>query len=65
VSSTFASGVWAVLGLALLGLWAWSSTDGAPLARPSAVLVRLASGPLLRVALVVAWMWAGWHLFAR
>jgi hypothetical protein len=29
------------------------------------VLQRLATGPFLRVALVLAWGWVGWHLFAR
>jgi hypothetical protein len=29
------------------------------------VLERLATGPILRVLLVLGWMWAGWHLFAR
>ena len=38
---------------------------GAAPARPGVVLERLATGPFLRVALVLAWMWAGWHLFAR
>jgi hypothetical protein len=65
MTSALVYAVWALLGAALLALWAWSSTDRAPLARPSVVLVRLASGPLLRVVLVVGWMWTGWHLFAR
>jgi uncharacterized protein DUF6186 len=34
-------------------------------ARPSDVLGRLVAVPALRVAVVLAWMWAGWHLFAR
>jgi hypothetical protein len=29
------------------------------------VLERLATGPFLRIALVLAWGWMGWHLFAR
>jgi hypothetical protein len=29
------------------------------------VLERLATGPILRVVLVLGWMWVGWHLFAR
>ncbi len=57
--------VWALLGLVLLGLWAWSRSDQAAIARPGVVLERLANGPLLRVALVAGWMWVGWHLFAR
>ncbi len=57
--------VWALLGAAALGLWAWSRVGRARVARPSVVLERAATGPVLRVALVLAWMWAGWHLFAR
>ncbi len=65
MSSAFAYAVWAVLGLATLGLWARSHAAGSGPARPSVVLERLASGPFLRVALVLAWMWMGWHTFAR
>ena len=63
--STLSYAVWAALGAAALGLWARSHAPGATNARPSVVLERLATGPLLRVALVLAWMWVGWHLFAR
>ena len=58
--------VWAVLGVAALVLW-WLSrtTHGRVVARPTEVVARLATGRLLRVALVLALMWAGWHLFAR
>ena len=53
--------------------WAWrcSASGPGPARRgrrspvPAWSLERLATGPLLRVALVLAWMWAGWHLFAR
>ncbi len=34
-------------------------------ASPGEVLARLATGPVLRIALVLAWMWVGWHLFVR
>ncbi len=51
--------------LCALGLWARSRTAGSTLARPGVVLERLATGPFLRVLLVLSWMWAGWHLFAR
>jgi hypothetical protein len=65
VSSAPAYAVWAVLGLVAFALWVRARTGGPGPARPSALLERLASGPFLRVALVLAWMWAGWHLFAR
>jgi hypothetical protein len=56
---------WAALAAAALALWAWARSPRAAIARPAAVLARLASGPLLRVLLVLAWTWLGWHLFAR
>jgi hypothetical protein len=65
VTSALSYAVWALLGLATLAVWAWSHAEGAAPARPGVVLGRLATGPFLRVALVLAWMWAGWHLFAR
>ena len=42
-----------------------SRVPGSPRPAPAVVLERLATGPFLRVVLVLAWMWAGWHLFAR
>ncbi len=57
--------VWAVLGAGALALWASSRSARAAPARPMVVLARLATGPVLRVVLVLTWMWAGWHLFAR
>jgi hypothetical protein len=57
--------VWGLLGAACVGLrWVSRSRSGA-VARPTEIVARLATGPLLRVALVLAVMWAGWHLFAR
>jgi hypothetical protein len=57
--------VWALLGAVLLALWARSHSTGSTLARPAAVVERLATGPVLRVALVAWWMFTGWHFFAR
>lgn len=60
--------VWALLGMAMLALWAAShaaSRAHGVVARPAAVLARLATDPLLRVPLVLGWAWVGWHLFAR
>jgi hypothetical protein len=65
VTSALSYAVWAVLGLATLALWARSRTPGSSPARPGLVLERLATGPVLRVLLVLAYMWGGWHLFAR
>ena len=65
MSSAVSYAVWAALGVWALGLWARSRAPSAPLARPTELVERLATGPLLRIFLVLAWMWAGWHLFAR
>ena len=65
VTSALSYAVWALLGLALLGVWVRASVGGSTLARPGVVLERLATGPFLRIALVLAWGWMGWHLFAR
>jgi len=65
MTSALSYAVWALLGLATLALWARSRAAESSPARPAVVLERLASGPFLRVALVLAWGWAGWHLFAR
>jgi Family of unknown function (DUF6186) len=65
MTSALSYAVWAVLGLSFLGVWLRSYADGSSVARPGMLLERLATGPFLRVALVLAWGWAGWHLFAR
>jgi hypothetical protein len=65
VSSAVVYVVWGLLGVAALGLWLWSRSSPASVARPSEVLERLATGPFLRIVIVVFWMFAGWHLFAR
>jgi hypothetical protein len=67
VTSALSYVVWALLGLATLVLWACSrfrAPERWP-ARPALVLERLATGPILRVLLVLGWAWVGWHLFAR
>ena len=63
--SSVSYAVWALLAAAALGLWACSRSSREAPARPAVVVERLATGPWLRVALVLGWMWAGWHLFAR
>ena len=63
--SAFSYAVWGLVGAATLALAAVSRTPESGLARPVQVVRRLASGPVLRVVLVVAIAWVGWHLFAR
>ncbi len=57
--------VWAALGAALIGFWGASRRGGAALARPSDVVRRMATGPVLRIVLLLVVMFAGWHFFAR
>jgi hypothetical protein len=66
VTSSLGYAIWTLLLVAALALWVLSHAARGPVvARPSVVLTRLATGPWLRVLLVLAWMWTGWHLFAR
>ena len=65
MSAALTYAVWAILGAVLLGLWGLSRSEGSTIARPAVVVQRLATGPLLRVALVAWWMFTGWHFFAR
>jgi hypothetical protein len=64
-TSAAASLVWGLLGAAAAGLWYVSRLRPDAVARPARVVARLARGPVLRIALVLALMWTGWHLFAR
>lgn len=67
MSSAPSYAVWAVLGALSLALWVASLVPAGRhvVARPAAVLARLAADPWLRVALLAGWAWVGWHLFAR
>jgi hypothetical protein len=65
VSSGVFYAVWAVLGAAVLVLWALSYRRDSGLGHPSDVLRRLATGPFARIVLVLVVMFLGWHFFAR
>jgi hypothetical protein len=67
VSSSPSYAVWAAIGALALALWVASLTPAGRrfIVRPAAVLRRLATDPWLRVPLLLAWGWVGWHLFAR
>ena len=64
-TSTVSYLVWGLLGGAGALLWWMSRSRPRAVATPYDVVARLASGPLVRIALVLAIMWTGWHLFAR
>jgi hypothetical protein len=62
-SAALSYAVWAALGVVVVALGLASRRGWC--ATPVAVLSRLATGPVLRVVLVLGVMWVGWHLFAR
>jgi hypothetical protein len=57
--------VYGLLAAAAAGLWGMSRRRPDAVARPVRLVERLATGAVSRVALVLALMWTGWHLFAR
>jgi hypothetical protein len=63
--STASYVVWAAIGVLALVLWWLSYLRPAAVAHPSDVVGRLATYPVVRVLLVLGFMWLGWHLFAR
>jgi hypothetical protein len=63
--STISYVVWAVIGAIALGLWWLSYARPSAAAHPAAVVGKLATLPVLRVVLVLGFMWLGWHAFAR
>jgi Family of unknown function (DUF6186) len=62
-SATFV--VWALLALSVAGLWLAASLGRGAIARPGPLLLRTCPPIVRRAALLLAWMWLGWHLFAR
>jgi hypothetical protein len=63
--STISYVVWAAIGVLALGLWWLSYVRPSAAAHPGAVVGKLATLPVLRVILVLGFMWLAWHLFAR
>lgn len=58
--------VWALLGAAVVVLAVLSVARRGGVTGPFAPLQRyFAAHRVVRVAAVVAWMWVGWHFFAR
>lgn len=55
--------VWALLGVAVVVVLALSLTGR--VARLSPVVARVLSKLPARLALLLGWMWLGWHFFAR
>jgi hypothetical protein len=57
--------VWAALGLALVVVQLTASMSRGTLPGVGALVGRVRRNPVGRVLLVLAWMWLGWHAFAR
>lgn len=56
--------LWSILAVVLVGLEATArATRHLPTA--GAALGALTRFPVLRIVLLLGWMWLGWHLFAR
>jgi len=57
--------VWALLAASVLVVSALALAGRAGVARPGPLLRHGLEHPAVRIALVVGWMWLGWHFFAR
>lgn len=57
--------VWAALAAVVLAVTGSSHLARSRIERPSALLHRMETRRWLYVALVLGWMWLGWHFFAR
>jgi hypothetical protein len=62
-SSTFL--VWGLLAASAAGLWVAAATRRTAIPRPGPLLLRAFPPVAWRSVLLLAWMWLGWHLFAR
>ena len=57
--------LWAILGMAVVAMIAASYLPRARLVRLSVLVRRAESKAPLYVLVMLAWMWLGWHFFAR
>jgi hypothetical protein len=57
--------LWAALAALSLAAVALSHRPRARLERPSVLVRRLEANRVGYVAVLVGWMWIGWHFFAR
>jgi hypothetical protein len=57
--------VWGVLLLTALSQWLYSLARPLVVGRPGDMISWLATHPIGRFCLLAAWMFLGWHLFAR
>jgi hypothetical protein len=57
--------VWAVLGALVVGAEIVAALSGGRFPGLGTVVRKVTINPVGRVVFVVAWMWLGWHAFAR
>jgi hypothetical protein len=57
--------LWAALAAVALAVAGSSHLAKSRIERPSTLLHRIETHRSLYVALVLGWMWLGWHFFAR
>lgn len=57
--------VWGVLAAVLVGCQVAAAVSKGRLPGIDAVFRVATAGPVRRTALVLGWMWLGWHAFAR
>ncbi len=64
-AQTLSDALWALLALAGLVLAGAAHLPARPLVRASRLVRRIEASTFGYVAVLVGWMWLGWHLFAR
>ena len=57
--------LWAALGAMVLVATLASHRSGARLMRPAQLLRLVVASRVRYLAVLVVWMWLGWHFFAR
>lgn len=57
--------VWSVLGVALVACEVTAVLTRGAVPRFGTVIRRLVANPVVRVLLVLGWMWQAWHQFVR
>lgn len=62
---TFSDAFWAALAALVVVMIVGSHLGRLPIVRLSVLLRRLEAHISLYVVFMVAWMWMGWHFFAR
>jgi hypothetical protein len=65
MTRTVALAIWAVLAGLLVACEFLSLLTRRRLAGLLETTTRISATPALRVALLLGWMWLGWHFFAR